>query len=455
MKKIFSIALLMVTALSFTGCVQEEDDIFDQSAAERLNAASTLYSKRLMAKPNGWAIQLYPTNGNEAPYGNGYLVLCRFHDDYSVDVAMRNELTGGLFKEATSVWQVITDNGPVLSFNTYNEVLHAFTNPEDIPTTGTPEEPKNETGVGIGGDYEFIIVDAPEDASYMMLKGKKRGTYNLLTPMEDNVDYESYLKDVSDFQNAMFPSNSPTFDVVYFGDDIYKMEDANDGIPNIYPYDGDRVVDESFNPFLVTKRGDDYYLRFRDEISIRNTEDKVQDFRYDAAKDIFVSVAGDQYYIDGDKPVRFFNSTLDTNEFSALQWKWTRSSELSAEMKSVLDNIDSQLRAFKYSFRENVLKVDNGRLILQLGYKSPNSTDVQYIDCYMASKPTEDGVELKFEGVDNEMKKMYDAVPAFSDLISLLSQQFVVTAATTKFNLRSVKLTSKANPDLWFVLNLK
>ena len=161
--------------------------LFDQSAAERLNAASDLYSARLTAQPNGWAVQLYPTTKNESPFGNGYLVLMDFNADHSVKCSMNNILSGNVYKSDVSAWEVITDNGPVLTFNTFNDVLHTFTDPEDVGiTSGFGND---ETGTGIGGDYEFIIVDAPEDASYMMLKGKKRGTYNLLTPIEEGVDY--------------------------------------------------------------------------------------------------------------------------------------------------------------------------------------------------------------------------------------------------------------------------
>ena len=50
MKKIFSISLLLAAAVAYTSCSpSEEDDIFDKSAAERLNEASDLYSSRLMA----------------------------------------------------------------------------------------------------------------------------------------------------------------------------------------------------------------------------------------------------------------------------------------------------------------------------------------------------------------------------------------------------------------------
>ena len=142
-----------------------EDDLFDKSAAERLNEASELYSKRLCASPNGWAVQLYPTKEDKAPYGNGYLLLFRFHENKSVDASMYNALSNNTYMSASSTWDVITDNGPVLSFNTYNSVFHTFSDPEDVPSTGSDLDPNDETGTGIGGDYEFIIVDAPEDAS--------------------------------------------------------------------------------------------------------------------------------------------------------------------------------------------------------------------------------------------------------------------------------------------------
>ena len=90
MKKILSISLILAAALTLNSCVKEEDDIFDKTAAERLNEASGLYASRLMASPNGWAMQLYPTNYDEWPYGNGYLVLCRFNKDFSVNVSMDN-----------------------------------------------------------------------------------------------------------------------------------------------------------------------------------------------------------------------------------------------------------------------------------------------------------------------------------------------------------------------------
>ena len=302
MNKIFAMSLLLAGGLLATSCVSEEDDLFDKTAAERLNERKDIYSARLEAQPAGWAMQYYPTDEDAVPFGNGYLILCDFNPDHSVRVAMRNAFTNDKYDEATSVWDVITDNGPVLSFSSYNRLFHIFSSPEDVPSTDD-----NETGTGIGGDYEFVIVDAPEDASYMMLKGKKRDTYNLLTPVEEGVDYAEYLADVKAFHNKMFSATAPVGNIIHFGpDSIYNMDDSNDGLPNIYPKGTDAIANESFNPFLVTKRGNDYYIRFRDAFKRDYLEGTLQELRYDPEQDMFIGTDNPEFNIQGYPVTEFF-----------------------------------------------------------------------------------------------------------------------------------------------------
>ena len=94
MKKLFSISLLFsVAAMMFTGCVSEEDDLFDSSAAERLMTSKNMYTDRLGGST--WVMEFYPLNTDEAPKGQGYLILNKFNRDGSVVQAMQNELTDG------------------------------------------------------------------------------------------------------------------------------------------------------------------------------------------------------------------------------------------------------------------------------------------------------------------------------------------------------------------------
>ena len=456
MKKILTLTFILVSTLTYMSCTNEEDLIFDKSAAERLNEASDLYSSRLMASPNGWAMQLYPTNENEYPYGNGYLLLCRFNNDHSVNVSMDNVFSENKYMEDTSLWEVITDNGPVLSFNSHNDCIHAFSDPEDLSFTGTDEDSNDETGTGAGGDYEFIIVDAPEDASYMMLKGKKRGTYNLLTPIEQGVEYRDYLADVKAFQNKMFSASVPTFDVMYLGEKTYKITGANDGIPNIFPYDGDEIIDESFNAFLMTKRGNDYYLRFRDAISI-NDDEKVQEFRYNTERDIFECVENAEYYIDGDDPTRFLCETLDSIKVTSLndyRWQMAMSNEQSAAWKADFDAINAEFQGQKnpMTLQSMTIMNHNGKVAIKTTYKSKSASSIY---TYYDLVSTDGGITLQYTGYYGSANKVLELVPSLNEfLTNTICHKLIAKGATTKFDLNEIRIAFADNPDKWIIANM-
>ncbi len=459
MKNILYIGLVCASALTFTACVNEEGNLFDKSAAERLNEASELYSSRLTASSNGWAVQLYPTTNDETPKGNGYLVLLRFHANKSVDAATytylrysTTEQTVWEYLTDTSSWDVITDDGPVLTFNTYNDVIHLFSDPEDIKCTGTSTTPNDETGKGLEGDYEFIIVDAPDDASYMMLKGKKRGTYNLLTPIEEGVDYQSYLMDIQAFKEKMFPASTPSFDVLHVHNAQYKVEGAEDGLPTIYPYDEDAVIKGQFNPFLITKRGNDYYLRFRDVKSYNNGQEEgdpvsyVQEFKYVEAKDAFVSTDDEQCYITGDSPSRFFKSVITS---ASTQWRWTDKSNMSDAYKSIIGELESQLTNVKYSFTRFAVVPTNDGFVLRFVYtynRKEYSVDYDFI--YESS---DDGIITTFIGAaDTRGENALKAFPALQKAIDALQGAVNVTAAQTSFDLTNLRFTSGSNSGIWY-----
>lgn len=454
MNKIFSIALLCSAALSFTACVNEEDDLFDKTAAERLNEASALYSQRLTASPNGWAVQLYPTTQDKAPFGNGYLLLFRFHKDKSVDASMNNVLSKGKYMSATSSWDVITDNGPVLSFNTHNPVVHAFSDPEDVNIststgpTGSNEYKEDVTGTGIGGDYEFIIVDAPEDASYMMLKGKKRGTYNLLTPVAEGIDYEEYLKDVKSFQSKMFSTKNPSVDYYHRGDSVFVFADGNTGVPAIYPYGSDRVLSAGFNPFLITKRGEDYFLRFRDSFSEEGVT--VQDFKYNTEKDIFQSVDNENYYICGDTASFFFDKSIMEDGRS---WKVNgTTTSMSEKANALYKDITKEFKALGFTFANiKFQKSDSNKLKMLVSYKSGNKSSISaYIYALESDK---DNCTFTYEGCDKPAETLLNAVPSLKEFMDKLSS-VKVSANVTLFDLSSMKFTANSDSDFWYIVSL-
>ena len=85
MNKILSLTLLIGAATLMIGCAGEEEDLFDKSAAERLNEMRSIYTSRLEAQPAGWAMQYYPTMNDD-----GYLILADFDANHSVKMCSKS-----------------------------------------------------------------------------------------------------------------------------------------------------------------------------------------------------------------------------------------------------------------------------------------------------------------------------------------------------------------------------
>ena len=469
MNKIFTIALLAATALAYTSCSpSEEDDIFDKSAAERLNEASDLYSSRLLSAPNGWVMQLYPTNDDSWPYGNGYLLMCKFNHDHSVKVGMFNLFSNGKYMEDTSLWEVLTDNGPVLSFNSHNNCLHAFSDPYDISFTGSTNISNDETGEGVGGDFEFIIVDAPEDGSHILLKGKKRGTYNILTPLEEGTDYSEYLYLTSFFRMLHFSVNAPNYNVLNVRGERYKMKmkypttdqyntsyiskSAEMGIPNIYPFDGDEIINENYNPFLITKRGDNYYLRFRDKITIQD-DLAAQDFIYDSERHIFQSVEDEGTFIEGDNPGRFLRETFIDDSLEHYNWR-IDTSVGSESIRNLFESAANEFSARKMTLGNFTFLRRDSRYTLNVGYRTSRNAQAN-LYFYYNLEPTENGIRLIYDGYASTEGNVLAQMPTLKQIIEdVLPQTFDVSSYLSPFNLLDIRLTATSDPETRLIMTL-
>ena len=158
--KYYSIAVALATAsLAGVSCDREEDDIWSQSSAERLEQAQTEDRKILYSAPNGWQM-LYFCNGQE----QGYNFLMKFDEHGGVMIATRNPNTRNAYTEEASMYDVLADDGPVLSFSTYNSLFHRYADPD-------PEHTQGSDGVGSAGDYEFNIMTIADTMIY--LRGRR------------------------------------------------------------------------------------------------------------------------------------------------------------------------------------------------------------------------------------------------------------------------------------------
>ncbi|MDE6279930.1 MAG: DUF4302 domain-containing protein, partial [Paramuribaculum sp.] len=243
MKSFIKIALAATLALPvMVACSNEEDNLFDQSSADRLNTAVKEYAQLLQAAPNGWAMQ-YFTNDNEP----GYTYILSFDPSMAVTIAGNNQWLGNKYAEETSVYKFITDNGPVLSLSSFNNVFHILADPIDVPTTS-----ESELGYGHKGDYEFVVMEGSD--SQVRLKGKKYGQRIIMTPLPADVDWQTYLNDLTVLKNSMF--NTRFEPLVLKNDKLnYSVSGMNTGVMNLVADGDDALTQTQTVNFIVTSTG--------------------------------------------------------------------------------------------------------------------------------------------------------------------------------------------------------
>lgn len=219
---IISLAFMSI----FCACNREEESLFDQSAADRLNATLTNAEEVLAGAPNGWEM-LYFANKESG----GYSVLLKFDANGHVFAASRNPATTkNVYKtDNNSTWVIRADYGPILSFDTYNNVMHAWADPQS-------------DGDGLLGDYEFLILEATPE--HVRLKGKKHSAYVELYPMPEGLNWEEYFNQVYEYRDLIVTKNDGA-QFKYSGIDgdvtmTYKngimIHRISEGEENLYPF---------------------------------------------------------------------------------------------------------------------------------------------------------------------------------------------------------------------------
>lgn len=174
MKKhtILAVLLLAIPSLLLQSCLKDQEDAFDQPSSIRMQNYLDNTQQTLMSSPNGWLLEYFPDK-NQA-YG-GYTFTLRFTAD---SVYTNCELDPGY--DYGSLYRLTSDDGPVLTFDTYNPVLHYFS---------TPSEDAYEA---FGGDFELVIDSVGADV--IKLHGKRSLTTMYMYKMTE--DANSYLAKV-------------------------------------------------------------------------------------------------------------------------------------------------------------------------------------------------------------------------------------------------------------------
>lgn len=275
MKKYILWSLALAIGLGSSSCKNEEEEIFGATSADRLEQYKKEYSA-ILAKDGGkWAFE-YFTSEDEP----GYVFVVTFNADGSVEIAGNNKWTRtGAFDTDNSLWEIISDNGPVLTFNSYNEVFHVFSSPSNI--IGGPQndnqEDIDETGKGHLGDYEFMVMGANEDQTVVKLEGKKRFNYAYLRHLDASTNDEEYLEKVATMSNNVFHKCFPQLIMVDGTGEKFVFTDVTPtwlggakGMIQAYPQAGDWVTQTSKGNAIITADG----FRFRLPLGIERANNE-------------------------------------------------------------------------------------------------------------------------------------------------------------------------------------
>lgn len=263
-KNLFYNMSVCLMALLAWGCTSGDiDDVFEENASQRLDNMTQECLNLLTSAPNGWAIEYYPEENQS--YG-GYIFLASFDTGGNVTVA--GEIADP-DERVTSHYSLLSSQGVVLSFDTYNSLFHYFADP-DIGSGSSQE-----------GDFEFAFKGG--DANELTFTGTKTGNTIVFKALDANVDWTTYLTQVNDMETTIL--RSPYCSYIYngSGETITFDMDMSYNLLTYVPDSSEPDVTATI-AYCYTPEG----ITFYQPITLGSSE--VQTFRWDATAEEMVCV---------------------------------------------------------------------------------------------------------------------------------------------------------------------
>ena len=220
--KLFIYLLLALPALFLQSCQTEEENVFDKSYAERMDDFLQKAQETLVASQYGWALDYYPKS-NQSYGGVAYTI--KFTRDNAI-VRYENKPDDG---EVKSLYKMKEDDGPVLSFDTYNTFLHTYATPKSGEYRGKE------------GDFEFVIDSIGADR--IKIHGKR--SLNTMYLRKLSGESSEYMEKVTELTNLFVFSDV----ALNIGGKPYTLVITDKNNRQLAIYDGDKIVAESAYAF--------------------------------------------------------------------------------------------------------------------------------------------------------------------------------------------------------------
>jgi hypothetical protein len=414
-----------------TACEPYTENLFDKPAAERIAESLQTYHELLTAQTNGWLVEYYPEKTQK--YG-GFNLFFRFGNEY---VTVGSEINPS--ETSASLWSMGSDMGPTINFDTYNTVLHYFSDPELNQGGGR--------GLNYEGDYEFYVESGSE--TEFILRGKKTKNIIRMTPLPAGSKWDEYGKSIQRMRDNVV---APDYKMTINGKEISIEKSINANL-FILKTNSETV----YAPFIVTLNG----IKFYTPIEIEHQT--LQFFTYQNKEDILKSD-------DGNSIISFVVSSLSNyfiNNLALADWNFST------------DNIGPGYLPAWNTAKTNLEKYDLQLIFMWLGILADGYPKGISFGVY---EEEEDAVwwgtyAYNFEAVgDNRVKFVYNKSLTSSnginaDVFAPMMQDFTINAFNGRTftlepdvdvsdpknmtNIKEFKLIDVTNPNNWVKVGLE
>ena len=160
LKNILKFSALALSVLALASCLKDQADVFEKGSADRMSDYLADLRTILKTPKYGWRMSYYPGANYAA---TNYTLI--FEDQY---VTAAHESAPDAAERST--YKLTTDDGAVLSFDTYNTLLHLYATPSDKLYQAK------------GGDFEFEITGYTKDE--IRLRGKRSRNLCIMRPLD-------------------------------------------------------------------------------------------------------------------------------------------------------------------------------------------------------------------------------------------------------------------------------
>ena len=323
---VVSVALV---SIALVGCSRfEEEDLFEESAALRIEHNAEKLQEILVNAPYGWVMQYY--TGRGVAVFEGFNLFAKFEKGGKVTLAgnhryLRNG-NANKYTECASLYELIREDGLVLAFNTWNDVLTPF-----VDSVSYWAAPNNllKDGEGMQGDQNLVVMSMREDE--IICRGERYDA--LIRLVKADCDWQTYINDTKAMKERI--TNS-------FIDSYY----ITDGIDTMY-YVGlrngrYRLSERVNNPLRVDSISCCFTpTGFRNERVDTLGRHIFQEFKLNEDASALVSEDGHvQVFATWDNYiVNVRNTTWNFNQ-----------DQLSDEQKNLLEQINTELYAFNKNY---------------------------------------------------------------------------------------------------------